>query len=333
VVFGIDLDVEEGEVVTLLGANGAGKTTTLRAISGMVPVMSGTITFDGTPISHHTPERIARAGLLQVPAGRGVFPTLSVGDTLRLAASLARLPRGQVQQRLDEVYETFPRLAERVGQAAGTLSGGEQQMLALARGLISRPRLLMVDEMSQGLAPTIVADLFAVLERFTEQGVAVLLVEQFVGQALAIAQRAYVLEKGEVSFAGSAAALAADEDFVKGSYLGDVEETPVETALASDGSGGSFAARVPLAERLTVSLPPVLVRSLEERAAREGVALADLVRQAVEGTMTSGAQADAVNGAAKRGRSPRKAPARRAARSPKAASDGDRRPRRRGDVR
>jgi ABC-type multidrug transport system ATPase subunit len=154
-------------------------------------------------------------------------------------------------------------------------------MLALARALITRPRLLMVDEMSQGLAPTIVADLFQVLERFTEQGTAVLLVEQFVGQALAQASRAYVLEKGEVSYAGGAAELAADEDFVKGSYLGDVEVgEPV--SVNGDGNG-----RAPLAEKFTVSLPPVLVRSLQERADREGVDLAELIRQAVEGTLAA----------------------------------------------
>src|SRR5260370_10636943 len=187
----------------------------------MVPVLSGTVVFAGTPVTNRPAERIARAGLLHVPAGRGVFPSITVGDTLRLAAALAGVSRGDVAQRLAEVEATFRRLAERSDQAAGTLSGGEQQMLALARGLVTRPRLLMVDEMSQGLAPTIVAELFRVLDRFTEQGVAVLLVEQFVSQALAIANRAYVLEKGEVSFAGSSADLAADEEFVRGSYLGD----------------------------------------------------------------------------------------------------------------
>ena len=301
VVFGVDLDVEEGEVVALLGANGAGKTTTLRAISGMIPVMSGSIRFAGEDISSRPAERIARSGLLHVPAGRGVVPTLAVGETLRLAAALARLPAAETQRRLDEGYDTFPRLAERATQTAGTLSGGEQQMLAMARGLITQPRLLMVDEMSQGLAPTIVADLFRVLDRFTERGIAVLLVEQFVGQALALASRAYVLEKGEVSFAGSAAALAADEDFVKGSYLGEVEEQP-DVVPAGD-EGGTRLERAPLAEELTVSLPPVLVRSLQQRAEREGVGLADLVRQAVEGTLVpAGTRPAARRGRPKGGR-------------------------------
>ena len=284
VVFGIDVDIEEGEVVALLGANGAGKTTTLRAISGMIPVLSGSVVFDGVPVTNRPAERIARAGLLHVPAGRGVFPTLTVGDTLRLAAALAGISRGDVAQRLAEVEATFPRLAERSDQTAGTLSGGEQQMLALARGLITRPRLLMVDEMSQGLAPTIVAELFRVLDRFTEQGVAVLLVEQFVSQALAIANRAYVLEKGEVSFAGSAADLAADEEFVRGSYLGDagapaLPAGPVDNALR----------RSRLAEEVPVSLPPALLRSLQERSRREGLPVAELVRQVVEGSLGEGA--------------------------------------------
>ena len=283
VVFGIDIDVEEGEVVALLGANGAGKTSTLRAISGMIPVLSGRVVFNGVPITNRPAERIARAGLLHVPAGRGVFPTLTVGDTLRLAAALAGLSRADTAQRLAEVAATFPRLSERSDQTAGTLSGGEQQMLALARGLIARPRLLMVDEMSQGLAPTIVAELFRVLDRFTEQGVAVLLVEQFVSQALAIANRAYVLEKGEVSFAGSAADLAADEDFVRGSYLGDAGTQPVPARTAEDGPR-----RTRLAEEVAVSLPPALLRSLQERSRREGLPVADLLRQVVEGSLTDG---------------------------------------------
>lgn len=286
VVFGVDLDVGEGEVVALLGANGAGKTTTLRAISGMVPIMAGSVSFAGERLAKRSAERIARAGLVQIPAGRGVFASLTVVDTLRLAASLAGLPKAEADRRIDEVHETFPKLGERAGQTAGTLSGGEQQMLAMARGLIAQPRLLMIDEMSQGLAPTIVSDLFRILDRFTERGVAVLLVEQFVGQALAVAGRAYVLEKGEVTFAGSAAALAADEDFVTGSYLGEVQAEPVR--VSTDDAKGTRARPVTLAEQMTVSLPPVLVRALQERAERDGVPMADLVRQAVEGTMSGG---------------------------------------------
>jgi branched-chain amino acid transport system ATP-binding protein len=276
VVFGVDLDIDEGEVVALLGANGAGKTTTLRAVSGMIRPMAGSVTFAGEDISHRPADRITRMGLLHVPAGRGIFPSLTVGETLRLAGALAGLSGPEAEQRLAEVQEILPRLAERSAQTAGTLSGGEQQMLAMARALIAQPRLLMVDEMSQGLAPTIVVELFAVLHRFTERGIAVLLVEQFVGQALELADRAYVLEKGEVTFTGTAAALAADEEFVKGSYLGEVEAVPAPVAIGPTG----------LAEQLTVSLPPVLVRSLQERASREGVTVADLVRDAVEGSVS-----------------------------------------------
>jgi branched-chain amino acid transport system ATP-binding protein len=251
----------------------------------MVPVLSGSVTFNGMAVTNRPAERIARAGLLHVPAGRGVFPNLSVGDTLRLASALAGLSKADSAQRLADVEATFPRLAERSGQTAGTLSGGEQQMLALARGLITRPRLLMVDEMSQGLAPTIVADLFRVLDRFTEQGVAVLLVEQFVSKALALANRAYVLEKGEVTFAGSAAELAADEDFVRGSYLGEagLDATPEHRPEGEPR-------RSTLAEEVQVSLPPALLRSLQERSRREGLPVSELVRQVVEGSLADTAE-------------------------------------------
>jgi ABC-type multidrug transport system ATPase subunit len=161
-------------------------------------------------------------------------------------------------------------------------------MLALARGLIIQPRLLMIDEMSQGLAPTIVMELFRILERFTERGVAVLLVEQFVGQALALASRAYVLEKGEVGYAGPAKKLAADEEFVKGSYLGEVQLEPIEPVAAGDGAAGTSRGRAVLAEHVTVALPPVLIRALQERAGREGRQLSELVQEAVEGVAHDG---------------------------------------------
>ncbi|HEV2685395.1 MAG TPA: ABC transporter ATP-binding protein, partial [Actinomycetota bacterium] len=226
VVFGIDMEVNEGEVVALLGSNGAGKTTTLRAISGMIKPMSGDITFNGRHIGGMAAEKIARSGLIHVPQGRGIFPSLGVEESLRLAAAMAKVPRGEVQAGLDEAYGMFPRLKERRTQAAGTLSGGEQQMLTLARGLISKPKLLMLDEMSQGLAPSLVADLFQIVAKFPERGLSVLLVEQFVGQALAVANRAYVLKKGEIEYEGSAEKLAKDEDFVRASYLGEAGEAP-----------------------------------------------------------------------------------------------------------
>jgi len=276
VLFGVDLALHEGEIVTLLGANGAGKTSTLRAISGMIQIFAGDISFGGELLNGRTADRIARGGLLHIPAGRGIFPTLLVGETLRLAAALAVGRKGNAGERVDEALDVFPRLAERLNQPAGTLSGGEQQMLAMARGLIARPRLLMIDEMSQGLAPTIVAELFRIVAGFPALGVSVLLVEQFVGQALAIAGRAYVLEKGEVGFEGPAATLAADAEFVQGSYLGDAAVERVAVA-ATDAS-----TRRELTEEVSVSLPPILLRTLEERSAREGVSVADLVRSLVE---------------------------------------------------
>jgi branched-chain amino acid transport system ATP-binding protein len=284
VIFGIDLTVEEGEIVALLGLNGAGKTTTLRAISGMVPVMAGSVRFGGDDITGQPAERITRRGLLHVPEGRGIFPNLRVDESLRLAAALAKLDAAEVTSRVEEAYTTFPSLERRRGQAAGTLSGGEQQMLALARALIWRPRLLMVDEMSQGLAPAIVDRLFEIVKTFRDNGTALILVEQFVTRALAVADRAYVVEKGEISYSGTAAALAADEEFVRSSYLGDTSEP--EPVGASAGAGGP-APRVRSRDLMTdvnVSLPPALLRGLEERAERDGLDIDEFIRQALEDT-------------------------------------------------
>jgi len=288
VVFGIDIEVNEGEVVALLGSNGAGKTTTLRAISGMIKPMSGDIMFNGRHIGGMAAEKIARAGLIHVPQGRGIFPSLGVEESLRLAAAMAKVPRGDLQAGLDEAYALFPRLQERRTQAAGTLSGGEQQMLTLARGIISRPKLLMIDEMSQGLAPSLVAELFQIVAKFPERGLSVLLVEQFVGQALAVANRAYVLKKGEIEYEGSAQKLAKDEDFVRASYLGESGEEPAPAAeepAAGEAARPAVTAPTPIYEKVSVSLPPALVRGLEERAAREGIDPAELVRKVVEGNL------------------------------------------------
>jgi len=280
VVFGVDLEVGEGEIVAILGANGAGKTTTLRCISGMLRPMAGSITFDGRRIDGRSADVIARSSLIHVPEGRGIFPSLDVDESLGLAARMAGVSGGEVHNRIREMYAIFPRLGERRTQPAGTLSGGEQQMLALARGLIARPRLLLIDEMSQGLAPTVVAQLFDLVKDFPLRGTSVLLVEQFVGKALEMASRAYVLEKGVIRFAGNAADLAADPDFVASSYLGSAEaEKPAELT----GAGRRVRARS--GENVTVSLPPALMRSLTERAEREGVPLADLLQRAIEGTL------------------------------------------------
>ena len=282
VVFGIDLQVGEGEIVAILGANGAGKTTTLRCISGMLRPMAGAIEFNGAGIVGRSADRIARASLVHVPEGRGIFPTLNVNESLELAAKTAGVSGGEVHNRVREMYAVFPRLGERRTQLAGTLSGGEQQMLALARGLIVRPKLLLIDEMSQGLAPTVVGQLFELVAGFPQRGTSVLLVEQFVGKALGVASRAYVLEKGTVRYAGDAATLAADPEFVRASYLGSAEaEKPADAELV-----GAPRLRARSGESVTVSLPPALMRSLEERAEREGVALGDLLQRALEGNLT-----------------------------------------------
>src|SRR5260221_10809791 len=187
----------------------------------MLPLMAGEVCLDGTSMKGSTPDTIARGGIVHIPQGRGIFPNLRVDETLRLACAMAGTRGAEADARVADAYAIFERLYERRAQLAGTLSGGEQQMLAIARGLIMKPRLLMIDEMSQGLAPTIVQALFAIVRSLPEQGVSVLIVEQFVTYALAVASRAYVLEKGEVAFSGNAAELARDEAFVKGSYLGE----------------------------------------------------------------------------------------------------------------
>jgi len=292
VVFGIDLEVGEGEIVAVLGANGAGKTTTLRCISGMLRPMAGEIRFAGQRVDGRSADSIARSSLVHVPEGRGIFPTLNVDESLDLAARTAGVRGGEVHNRIREMYAIFPRLGERRTQLAGTLSGGEQQMLALARGLIVRPKLLLIDEMSQGLAPTIVAQLFELVAGFPQRGTSVLLVEQFVGKALSMASRAYVLEKGVVRFAGAAADLAADPEFVASSYLGSAEaEKPAEL------EGVGRRDRASTGENVTVSLPPALMRSLSERAAREGVPVADLLQRAIAGTLTPEAPVETAAGA------------------------------------
>jgi branched-chain amino acid transport system ATP-binding protein len=214
---GIDLSVDEGEIVAVLGANGAGKTTTLRAISATVKT-SGDLVFAGERLPRR-PEAVARTGIAHVPEGRGTFTQLSVDENLRLGAHVRR-DRAGVNADYDRTLQRFPILAERRGQAAGTLSGGEQQQLALARALMQRPRLLLLDEPSLGLAPRVVADFFAVIAELNEQeGLSVLVVEQNASLALASSARAYVLEVGRVAVAGASAELQRHES-VRRSYLG-----------------------------------------------------------------------------------------------------------------
>lgn len=216
VLHGLDFTVGDGEIVVILGANGAGKTTTMRAVSGTIG-RRGAVRFEGTDISSASPDAIVRAGIAQVPQGRGTFTDLSVEDNL-MAGAFVR--SGSVKDDLDRWYTTFPILAQRRNQKAGSLSGGEQQMLAIARALMSRPRLLLCDEPSLGLAPLITQELFRVLVDLNrELGTAVLLVEQNANLALKVAQRAYVLETGSIVVSGNAADLAND-DAVKAAYLG-----------------------------------------------------------------------------------------------------------------
>jgi len=217
VLRGVDLAVAAGEIVALLGSNGAGKSTLNNNISGLYRPFGGTIRFDGHDISGVPSMRIVEAGLVQVPEGRRVFPNLSVRENLELGSY--RRGRATRVRNLEHVLSVFPRLKERLVQTAGTLSGGEQQMLAIGRGLMGEPRLLILDEPSLGLSPLLVEEMFALIGRLNRDGLAILLVEQNVVQSLAIAHRAYVLENGRIALSGNAADLAQDPELRK-SYLG-----------------------------------------------------------------------------------------------------------------
>lgn len=217
---GVSLKVEEGEIVTIIGSNGAGKTTTLKSITGLVRPRSGQIKFCGKSIERRPEESIVAMGISLVPEGRRVFPELTVLENLEIGAYLRRSDREGIARDLKHVYEVFPRLEERKKQLGRTLSGGEQQMLAIARALMSRPKLLMLDEPSMGLAPLVVADIFNVIERLNEEGTTILLVEQNAKMALKIADRGYVLRTGEITMEASATDLLNDEG-VRRAYLGE----------------------------------------------------------------------------------------------------------------
>ncbi|HET7720577.1 MAG TPA: ABC transporter ATP-binding protein [Acidimicrobiales bacterium] len=216
---GVSLRVEHGEVVTLIGANGAGKTSTLAAISGLLPPTSGTISLDGKDLAGVPAHQRVTMGVCQAPEGRHVFPGMTVMENLEMGAYARRAKRAALQPDLDRVFDLFPRLAERREQAGGTLSGGEQQMLAMGRALMARPRLLLLDEPSMGLAPKLVTQIFAIVREINEQGTTVLLVEQNASQALQRANRAYVMEAGRIVRSADAATLLEDES-VKAAYLG-----------------------------------------------------------------------------------------------------------------
>ncbi len=215
---GVSFTVPDGAVVALLGANGAGKTTTLRAISGLTAARDGSITFDGARIERWGPERVVGGGISLVPQGRLLFPQLTVAENLELGAYLRR-DRRAVRQDLQKAYDQFPMLRQKRSQEAGTLSGGQQQMVAIARALMSRPRLLMLDEPSLGLAPMVVAEIFRTIATIRDAGTAILLVEQNANVALGVADSGYVLEGGQVTMSGSAATLLSDPR-VQQAYLG-----------------------------------------------------------------------------------------------------------------
>ncbi|MDR2070745.1 MAG: ABC transporter ATP-binding protein [Treponema sp.] len=215
---GISLEVAQGEIITLIGSNGAGKSTTLHGISNIIKKTAGTVFFDGRDITAMPPDRIVASGLVQVPEGRRIFANLSVRDNLEMGA-YTRKDRAGVRQDMDMVFGIFPRLKERIRQVAGTLSGGEQQMLAMGRALMAKPRLLLLDEPSMGLAPILVDEIFSVIRRINESGTTILLVEQNAFKALGVAVRGYILETGQVVKSGPAPDLMKDEA-VKAAYLG-----------------------------------------------------------------------------------------------------------------
>lgn len=275
----VSFHVEPGEVVAVLGANGAGKTSTLRAVTGLVRPAAGRVSVDGADVTGAAPERTARLGVAHVPAGRGIFGSLSVADNLRMGVYGAGADRSAAgAARVEEVLTTFPALAEKRRQPAGQLSGGQQQQLAIGRALVQAPRLLLVDEMSMGLSPTVVADLFRLVAQLRSRGIAVVMVEQFVGQALKVADSVLVLEQGRVVAAGPPSALSGDD--VAAAYLGGGEagaplQVPPPPADAREG------VRLELGGRE--------IRELERLAATRGTTVSALLEGSV-GELLGGAR-------------------------------------------
>lgn len=215
---GVSLEINEGEIVTLIGANGAGKSTLLKTLSGLLKPKSGSIEYLGSSISGKAPQSIVKAGISHVPEGRRVFANMSVEENLELGAYL-RKDSKEIRKDIQSVYELFPRLEERRKQLSGTLSGGEQQMLAMGRAIMAKPKLLLLDEPSMGLAPLMVKTIFQIIEKINQDGTTILLVEQNANMALSVADRAYVIETGRVEISGTAAELQASEE-IKKAYLG-----------------------------------------------------------------------------------------------------------------
>jgi branched-chain amino acid transport system ATP-binding protein len=217
-LFGVSLEVPQGEAVGVIGPNGAGKTTLMRVISGLLPMRDGSMMLDGRPVAGLPAHRMVEQGIAHVPENRRLFPRLSVEDNLRIGAFIPQA-RQRFTEQLDRVYNLFPRLKDRRDQLAGTLSGGEQQMCAIGRALMSRPKLLLMDEPSAGLAPLVVAQVFELVQRIRSEGLTVLIVEQNVQQVLDVVDRAYLLEVGAIKLAGTAAELK-DNSFIRKSYMG-----------------------------------------------------------------------------------------------------------------
>ncbi len=268
----LSLSLPPGHLMAVLGANGAGKTSTLRALTGLVPAAAGTVVFDGADVTGATPERLAHLGIAHVPAGRGIFGTLSVADNLRLGLYGASADRSAAgRQRLADLLETFPVLAEKRSQPACQLSGGQQQQLAIARALVQAPRLLLLDEMSMGLSPKIVTELFGIVAGLRDRGTAIIMVEQFVGQALKVSDSVLVLEQGRVVAAGRPGDLSGDD--VAAAYLGgnqthDLLHVPPPPATAR--------------EAIEIEVPGRHIRDLERLAATTGTTVSELVQGSID---------------------------------------------------
>jgi branched-chain amino acid transport system ATP-binding protein len=278
----VSLQVDAGEIVALLGPNGAGKTTLLNTIAGLLAPSAGHILFDGREVSRIRGDLVARRGISLVPEGRGIFPALSVEDNLRMGGYWAG---DDLDERRGRVEEYFPILSMRRRQQAGSLSGGEQQQLAIARALMAEPRLLMLDEMSLGLAPRVVAELFGILRRIHDDGTAVLLVEQQVPQALALAERVYVLQRGRVVLSGSSAEVGADAGRLSAAYLGtsagrgDAAAGALVPAAGGDVNGSRDEQRLDVVELETLTVPLAIRdrRTLQVLADRAGEPVGALV--------------------------------------------------------
>ena len=219
VLFGIDLEVGDNEIVALLGTNGAGKTTILRVISGVLPPSEGTVIFENDSLVGLRPAEIVKQGIVQMPGGRGVFPGMTVLENLEMAGFLYGKDKKRRNEMVEKVFDFFPMLKERPRQVAGSMSGGQQQMLTLAKSFVMDPRLLLIDELSLGLAPKVVQDLLEIIRRFNEAGVAVLLVDQHVDLALDVSARAYFIERGEIRFSGPAEDLRGRDDLLRSVFL------------------------------------------------------------------------------------------------------------------